>query len=64
MYILDYLRNDLKMPVLDDKYTQSLLRIEMDFWGLTPPKVIDEYVHMLQTKVFDVQAPEFSDILR
>lgn len=33
-YIILYLRNDGKLPIIEDTFTRTLFEKELDFWGL------------------------------
>ena len=38
MTVLDYLRNNLRLPKITDEKEQDLVNMELIFWGLTVPK--------------------------
>ena len=35
-YVILYLRNEGKLPIIEDKFTKALFEKELDFWGLPP----------------------------
>ena len=35
-YIILYLRNEGKLPIIQDNFTKELFEKELDFWGLPP----------------------------